>query len=764
VDTAATPQVTVSIPTHNRSELLGRCLESVITQSLADIEIFISDNASTDDTAEVVASFKDPRVHYERLGSNIGLAGNVTRCLRLGSAPLVALLADDEVFLPDALARKVALLKRHPQVDVVHSALRLIQIGPDNQPLGETVSYAGGREDTIEPGAVVVRRLLTEAFFMHATPVLARRLVVSDDQWDATDGPACDLGFCLRISQRSRAVAYIAEPLGASLVHPQAASIEQIYEFESGAWQPTFAALANVKHVQTRFLTEHGREISELRTLRAANRRHTRKAVLYLLKSKLRPDRPFRARLRTLLRAARVDPFLPLSHKGTRYLAEGLLGKSGLRFARRIRRPFRRSPRRSHESKRERESPITSGPSTHAVRNQLPGMSASSLREPMTRTEPSSRVRVLSFYLPQFHPIPENDEWWGRGFTEWRTVSRARPLFRGHDQPHVPADLGFYDLRDPDARDAQATLARDYGIHGFCYYHYWFNGRRLLGRPLDEVLATGRPDFPFCLCWANEDWTRVWDGRSGEILIRHEYSEEDDRRHIQWLGTVMRDDRYIRIGDRPLLLVYRATLLPDPLRTTNLWREEAERMGLGELFLCRVESFASEHGDPTSLGFDASIEFQPDWTQLGRPLHRGMFWSALRTLRLSSRAYQTHRIHDYGSVLRRMLEKSEPAYRRFPCVTPSWDNTPRREVDAVILKNSTPELYAEWLGAIVRKAAVAPPEEALVFVNAWNEWGEGSHLEPSQRWGRAYLEATLEALAARPEALERVLAANPGLP
>jgi lipopolysaccharide biosynthesis protein len=360
-------------------------------------------------------------------------------------------------------------------------------------------------------------------------------------------------------------------------------------------------------------------------------------------------------------------------------------------------------------------------------------------------TEP---VRLIAFFLPQFHPTPENDQWWGKGFTEWRSVVQARPLFRGHYQPHLPADLGFYDLRLPEVRDAQAALARQYGIFGFCYYHYWFNGRRLLGRPLDDVLASGRPDFPFCVCWANEDWTRAWDGRSGERLIGHQYSPEDDRRHVRWLARAFEDERYIRVDGKPLFLVYRARLLPDPLRTTDLWREEAQRLGIGELFLAAVESLSDERGDPSPLGFDAAVEFQPDWKRLGTPLRRGRHWDALRALGVSNRAYRQHRIYDYEAVVQGMLEKPSPSYARFSCVTPSWDNTPRRNADGVVLKGSAPGLYARWLGAAAGEALSGAPERALVFINAWNEWGEGNHLEPSQRWGRAYLEATRDALAA----------------
>jgi lipopolysaccharide biosynthesis protein len=357
-----------------------------------------------------------------------------------------------------------------------------------------------------------------------------------------------------------------------------------------------------------------------------------------------------------------------------------------------------------------------------------------------------SLLRLIAFYLPQFHPVPENDRWWGSGFTEWFTVTRARPLFRGHYQPQLPADLGFYDLRLAEVRHAQAELARDHGLHGFCYYHYWFNGRRLLGRPFEEVLDSGQPDFPFCLCWANENWTRAWDGRSGEYLIQQKYSEEDDKEHIRWLARAFSDDRYIRINGKPVFLIYRASLLPNPLKTTEIWREEAERLGVGELYLCRVESFGNERGDPVSLGFDAAVDFQPDWTALGTPLRRNNVWRLLRKMRLSSSAYGEHRIYEYSSVVERMLRRPPPSYKRFPCVTPSWDNSPRRKSDAVVLDGSTPDLYSKWLKAVIEQPRLSLPEENLMFINAWNEWGEGNHLEPCQKWERGYLEATRSAV------------------
>ena len=362
-------------------------------------------------------------------------------------------------------------------------------------------------------------------------------------------------------------------------------------------------------------------------------------------------------------------------------------------------------------------------------------------------TMTSNRIRLVAFYLPQFHPIPENGKWWGKGFTDWTNVVKARPLFPVHYQPHIPADLGFYDLRLPESRQAQADLAKEYGIYGFCYYHYWFNGKRLLERPFNEVLASGKPDFPFCLCWANENWTRVWDGQNKNVLIEQEYSQEDDKHHIRWLVNVFRDRRYIRIDDKPVFLVYRAAKLPDPKKTACIWREEARKMGIGEIFLCRVESFPDECGDPTRIGFDAAVEFQPDWTNLGRPLRRGKLWQLTMRLGLSSESYRTNWVYDYEAVVDRMLKKDSAPYQRFPCATPGWDNSPRRRSDAVIFKDATPPIYEKWLKAVIERAPVNRDGQSIVFINAWNEWAEGNHLEPDLKFGRAYLEATKRALS-----------------
>lgn len=361
------------------------------------------------------------------------------------------------------------------------------------------------------------------------------------------------------------------------------------------------------------------------------------------------------------------------------------------------------------------------------------------------------QLRLIAFYLPQYHPIPENDAWWGKGFTEWTNVTKAKSLFPGHNQPHLPADLGFYDLRLPEARQAQADLAREYGIYGFCYYHYWFNGRRILEHPFKEVLESGKPDFPFCLCWANENWTRVWDGQDKQLLLEQKYSEEDDRLHIRSLVDAFRDKRYIRIDGKPVFLVYRTTKMPNPLKTASIWREEARKLGIGEIFLCRVESFSGDfmNLDPAQIGFDAAVEFQPDGRYFGVPLYKNHLWRLVRKFGLSSMAYEHNNIVSYPELVENNItRKNNPPYDFFPCVTPQWDNSARRKTGATILKDSTPELYEKWLKFAIEKFRSSSPEKKLIFINAWNEWGEGNHLEPCQRWGLSYLEATRRAVMA----------------
>ena len=345
-------------------------------------------------------------------------------------------------------------------------------------------------------------------------------------------------------------------------------------------------------------------------------------------------------------------------------------------------------------------------------------------------------VRTVAFYLPQYHPIPENDRWWERGFTEWHNVMRGKPQFVGHYQPHLPGELGFYDLRVPAVQERQVELAKAYGIGAYCFYFYWFDGKTLLEMPLRQYLDRPELDLPFCICWANENWTRRWDGLESDVLIAQRHSPEDDLAFIAHVSEYLRDPRYLRINGRPLLVVYRPSLLPAAGETSARWRSFCRSEGIGEIFLAYTQSF--ENVDPATYCFDAAIEFPPNNSAPPRitdtvlpinPDYRGT-------------------LYDWRVFIDRSRAFAAPAYKLFRCVCPSWDNDARRPGRGVTFLYSSPDGYQEWLFNAALETAQRLPqhEERLVFINAWNEWAEGTHLEPDQRYGYAYLEATRSAL------------------
>lgn len=340
-------------------------------------------------------------------------------------------------------------------------------------------------------------------------------------------------------------------------------------------------------------------------------------------------------------------------------------------------------------------------------------------------------MKLIAFYLPQYHPVPENDRWWGAGFTEWTNVARARPRFGGHYQPHIPADLGFYDLRSGETRAAQARLAQEYGIGGFCYYHYWFNGKLLLERPLDEVVASGEPDFPFCVCWANENWTRRWDGQEQEVLMSQDYQQYDAAEHMEWLIRLFRDRRYISVQGRPLFLIYRAGDVAHLAEKVRIWKRTAVDNGFPGIYLCYIKNFPTPITDDEfrAMGFEAILEFEPHPSGPPLPL------SVPGTM-----------VYAYRDVIRNALAKPKDPKPNFPCVIPSWDNSPRRAVGATVIQNTNPDLFKTWLCRSMQRVGDYEESEQLIFINAWNEWGEGCHLEPDLKMGRGFLEAVRQAI------------------
>ena len=297
----------------------------------------------------------------------------------------------------------------------------------------------------------------------------------------------------------------------------------------------------------------------------------------------------------------------------------------------------------------------------------------------------SQSLRPIAFYLPQYHPTPENDAFWGKGFTDWRNVARARPRFSGHAQPHIPADLGFYDLRLSDTRHAQAAMARASGLAGFCWHHYWFSGRRVLNEPFDQVLADESYDFPFMLSWANENWTRSWDGGETEVILPQSYSDTDTANHARYLAPVFADARYIRINGRPVFAVYNTDDLPDPARWSDVFRETllADRI---DPFLVRVERYLDQDTRrPRHFGFDAALEFQPfsrnfrRWQRTRPDLRRNIGRRVLnRVTQIRSKFRDSDTHHDLRAFVEYDMQQPPPDYTCFPGVCPSWDNSARR--------------------------------------------------------------------------------------
>ena len=347
-----------------------------------------------------------------------------------------------------------------------------------------------------------------------------------------------------------------------------------------------------------------------------------------------------------------------------------------------------------------------------------------------------NKIKPIALYLPQFHPIPENDEWWGKGFTEWTNVKRAYQMFPEHYQPHIPGEFGYYDLiSDESIQKKQIEMAKKYGIYGFCYYYYWFNGKRLLEKPLNKVLENSELDFPFCICWANENWTRRWDGKESEILQEQVHNEFSDENFINDVIPFLKDSRYIKINDAPLLMIYRAELLPDIKKTISKWRKICADNGIMEIHISCMHSYLFH--DPSGTGVDSVYEFPP---------HK--FLEHIENIAIIDNVLPSFRgdLYNYQICAAKAMNNRKRAYMLFNGIMTGWDNTARRLNDSTIFINSSPNEYKKWLVATVDYVSRSPCDERLLFINAWNEWAEGAHLEPDVKYGDEYLQATLEAI------------------
>lgn len=352
-------------------------------------------------------------------------------------------------------------------------------------------------------------------------------------------------------------------------------------------------------------------------------------------------------------------------------------------------------------------------------------------------------MKIIAHYLPQFHPFPENDKWWGKGFTEWTNVGKAKPLFKGHYQPKVPADLGYYDLRLEEVRVQQAELAREAGVDAFCYWHYWFgNGKRLLQMPFEEVLKSGRPDFPFCLGWANHSWyEKSWSSNkwySKKLLIEQTYpGVEDIELHFYSLLDAFRDHRYLRIDQKPLFLIYDVTNFPDLNIFKNKWNDLAVKNGIPGVFFVAMASNRAQVNEFDEMMFDAII----------LSLHHIPFGGAQTTffarLKRYSRAllFKMPNVIDYSDAIEKFYDPIMDRENVFPTLIPNFDHTPRSGHLGSVYHNSTPEKFAEHVRNILQKVRLKDPKRQIIFLKSWNEWGEGNYMEPDLKWGKAYIKA-----------------------
>ncbi|MFZ4401911.1 MAG: glycoside hydrolase family 99-like domain-containing protein [Bacteroidales bacterium] len=359
----------------------------------------------------------------------------------------------------------------------------------------------------------------------------------------------------------------------------------------------------------------------------------------------------------------------------------------------------------------------------------------------------SSSIKFLAYYLPQYFPIPENNAWWGKGFTEWTNVTKAKPLFKGHYQPRLPADLGFYDLRLPEIREEQAALAKAYGVGGFAYYHYWFgNGKKLLERPLKEVVSSCKPDFPFCICWANESWKGIWFGDyQNKILIEQQYpGKQDYIDHFNYLLSAFSDERYIRINGKILFNVYMPLSIPDLNLFVDTFRECALNAGIGELYL--LASRVPENWNPLENGFDGvigseftTLRYASSILHENLTIFKSMRQQIFGKKELNIEKRQKPLILEYSEACKYLLPNKKYTFDYFPCAINDWDNSARAGNKSIILKNSTPEYWKKHLSEACNYTVTNNPDNPLVFIKSWNEWAEGNYLEPDQRWGHQYL-------------------------
>ena len=343
-------------------------------------------------------------------------------------------------------------------------------------------------------------------------------------------------------------------------------------------------------------------------------------------------------------------------------------------------------------------------------------------------------MKQIAFYLPQFHTITENDAWWGNGFTEWTNVKKSKPLFKGHNQPEVPLQ-GYYDLSNVNEMLKQAKIAKEYGLYGFCYYHYWFEGKLLLERPLEQMLVTPEVNIPFCLCWANETWSRTWDGSEKEVLIAQNYDEDDEmlKKHFDYFLRFFKDPRYIKDENKPILIIYKPHLIENIVHVIDYWNELAIENGFDGISFGYQHHSAFSFPNKTKV-FDFGIEFEPWYTiDQENMLQQTFFQKVYRKL------FKKPFILDYDEIWKKILART-PSEKTMPGAFVSWDNSPRMGNRGTVVFGANPDKFEKYYQKQLKRVKDCYKSE-YIFINAWNEWAEGAHLEPDEKNGYGYLEA-----------------------
>ncbi len=713
------PLVSVIMPAYNHERYVGEAIESVLNQTFTDFEFIIINDGSTDSTDEIVRGYKDTRIRYYTQ-ENMDAPNTINRGINLSNGKYISIIKSDDIYHPDRLA---VLVDTAESKDARFIATDLIFIDESSKVIEDPLFKYNSWYNRLKSKYLKSQSL--EAVF------LSGNLAITTSNFFFHNQVPLDVGFF------------------------NSYRFTHDYDFVLRAlakYPDKFHFLIDKKLLLYRLHGENTVKESPLKKRKEMlnilaervpdfiqnkeDKILVRKALVKIKKQYNRMAREVRVMKNT--KSWKITA--PLRLLNERYLN---LKKVLTKKYKKIRRSLSREDGNKYALRQK-------GKAAHSFDKRAKQQNgyfdySSEMNKgrdinltpllPYIKTFETD-IRLIAFYLPQFHPIPENDEWWGKGFTEWTNVKRAAPKFLGHYQPRLPGELGFYDLRFPEVQKRQIELAKQHGIYGFCFHFYWFAGKRLLERPLEQFLSDPEMDFPFCINWANENWTRRWDGRDMDILIAQDHSPEDDIAFIKYVSKYLKDRRYIRVHNKPLLIVYRPALLPDAKETAERWRDWCRKNGIGEIYLALTHSF--EHIDPREIGFDAAIEFPPNTFPLK---------DISGQVQLVNDGYRG-RVFDYNQLLSISRAYNKPPYKKFRGICPGWDNEARRPGRGTTLINSSPEAYQEWLRDLCDFTVKNfDPNERLIFINAWNEWAEGAYLEPDRRYGYAYLQGTAEVLS-----------------